>query len=839
MRHAMPAWWSFLHNGQDLLQLEHTDRIWDMPESVYIESPLAQEIARSLSAGIPLSVAFWTAVRKLAARCVHYAALDVNYDSRLRILQLVTTLQRGGAERIALDLTTELNHSPLCTSHFARLAVLGSAARETFPIPTETLDLATPKTDRHTRLTRLHTTSLETGIDLIHGHLIDPEDMRAIRAHDWPLMVTVHNQRPGWPIGFHAAALPEKIMLAACAQAVETDLEQSGIKCPIRTVWNGIDCSAFQRTPALVAAAARWRAELGLTASDYVMLALANPRPQKRLELLPAILAATQADFSRRGITRCPKLILCGERERVNAQAKACIQLIQDQIQTHQLTNDCIWLGSISEINCVLAASDLLISTSAYEGLSLAQLEALAVGLPIVATAVGGIREINADANSIRLVAHDANPETFAAQIAECAQNLGCRDSTTVRKYFSRSVMTARYAGLYPTTIAFSQPRKNHGGICLITNNFSMGGAQSSARRLLLGLQAKGIPVRAMVLQEQSEFPTPGRSLLQTAGVSVRALPPSSSLEPAEAVQLILADLYRQPPAAVVCWNALMSYKVLLADSLLGIRMFDVSPGEMYFASLMEYFSKARAGFPYRHPKDYGRRLAGVVVKYHAEKKLAEETLGIPAHVIPNGIELSKQPAEQRYPISKNAPFVIGTAARISPQKKLEELLSALRSIQKCLPPFVLRIAGGVERGSEDYAHHLRRLGTGLPVEWMGEVAPISEFLQSLDLFAMISEPAGCPNASLEALATGLPVVATDHGGISEQIISQETGWLVPRGDKHALGAAILELSTNDALRAKIAQHGREHVAQHFNLDIMIERYCKLFLPTLSNNIDT
>jgi glycosyltransferase involved in cell wall biosynthesis len=259
----------------------------------------------------------------------------------------------------------------------------------------------------------------------------------------------------------------------------------------------------------------------------------------------------------------------------------------------------------------------------------------------------------------------------------------------------------------------------------------------------------------------------------------------------------------------------------------------------MYFASLMEYFSKARAGFPYRHPKDYGRRLAGVVVKYHAEKKLAEETLGIPAHVIPNGIELSKQPAEQRYPISKNAPFVIGTAARISPQKKLEELLSALRSIQKCLPPFVLRIAGGVERGSEDYAHHLRRLGTGLPVEWMGEVAPISEFLQSLDLFAMISEPAGCPNASLEALATGLPVVATDHGGISEQIISQETGWLVPRGDKHALGAAILELSTNDALRAKIAQHGREHVAQHFNLDIMIERYCKLFLPTLSNNIDT
>ncbi len=115
-------------------------------------------------------MAFWKAVRKLSARCVHYTPLDVNYDSRLRILQLTTTLQRGGAERIALDLTTELNRSPLCSSHYARLAVLGSPSRETFPIPAETLDLATPKkTDRQTRLARLHTTSLETGIDLIHA----------------------------------------------------------------------------------------------------------------------------------------------------------------------------------------------------------------------------------------------------------------------------------------------------------------------------------------------------------------------------------------------------------------------------------------------------------------------------------------------------------------------------------------------------------------------------------------------------------------------------------------------------------------------------------------------
>ncbi len=195
------------------------------------------------------------------------------------------------------------------------------------------------------------------------------------------------------------------------------------------------------------------------------------------------------------------------------------------------------------------------------------------------------------------------------------------------------------------------------------------------------------------------------------------------------------------------------------------------------------------------------------------KKTQAEETLGIAAHVIPNGIELSKQLAGPRHHFSKTAPFVIGTSCANKSTKKLEELLAALRSVQKRLPPFVLRIAEEWKRGSEDYALQLRRLGSGLPIEWLGEVAPISEFLQSLDLFAMIAEPAGCPMHRSKPLLTGLPVVATDHGGVSEQIISQEMAGCCHVVTSAALGEAILELSTNDTLRAKLARCGREHVA--------------------------
>ena len=58
----------------------------------------------------------------------------------------------------------------------------------------------------------------------------------------------------------------------------------------------------------------------------------------------------------------------------------------------------------------------------------------------------------------------------------------------------------------------------------------------------------------------------------------------------------------------------------------------------------------------------------------------------------------------------------------------------------------------------------------GLPVKLLGELDDPRPFYRDLDLFVMISEPAGCPNASLEAMAAGLPVVATDVGGAAEQV---------------------------------------------------------------------
>jgi glycosyltransferase involved in cell wall biosynthesis len=171
---------------------------------------------------------------------------------------------------------------------------------------------------------------------------------------------------------------------------------------------------------------------------------------------------------------------------------------------------------------------------------------------------------------------------------------------------------------------------------------------------------------------------------------------------------------------------------------------------------------------------------------------------------------------------------VIGTAARLAPQKKLEELLQALRIAAGRLPPYVLRIAGGAERGSEKYAEQLRRLAARLPVEWLGELADTRPFLRELDAFVMISEPAGCPNASLEAMAVGLPVVATDVGGAGEQVRDGVTGRLVPRGDCRALAEALVELAHDADLRARYGAAGRAHVAAGFDVRRMLADYQRI-----------
>jgi glycosyltransferase involved in cell wall biosynthesis len=792
--------------------------------SLYLEPGPAADLARRLEQGCDFDC---TARDLLTGDCgrwrvVRFDPLDVEYDPGLRVVQVVTSLQRGGAERVTLDLAVALGwHGVRCM-----VVALGRSSRQTFAIPAGVgvVDLSSLGGDRAARAGAVGRVARAFAADVIHGHLLDGEETALVAAQGVPLVLTVHNQKPGWPSGLAALGAGDAALLVACARAVEAELVAAGLPIAVRTAWNGIDPAAFATSPARRKAGRALRRRLGLGPGDFVLLALANPRPQKRLDRLPGVLAAVRAELARRGVRREARLVIAGEASLSSLAATASVEAVQAEVSRLGLVEHVCWAGSVADVAAALAASDVLVSASDHEGLSLAQLEALAAGLPVVTTDAGGATELTPGDPAVAILPCSAGPERFGAVLADRATS---RTGTTLGAHFTRATMAARYAWLYPRAVAAARPgpRRAGDGLLLVTNNFSLGGAQTSARRLLTGLAARGVRARAAVLQEDPDHPTPGRRTLLEAGVPVLALPVAGSVDPALAVARLLEHADDDPPAAVLLWNVIPEYRVLIADGLLGVPLFDVSPGALSFDALDRYFARPRPGLPYRDPAEYGARLAGAIVKYRAEAARAAAMLGVPVHIIPNGVPIDWAP---RPP--PGARLMIGTSARINPQKRLDLLIDAIRLAHPALPPYILRVAGGVERGCERHAAELRRRGKGLPVEWLGGLDDTAEFLRSLDLFALVAEPAGCPNASLEAMAAGLPVVATDAGGMAEQVDDGVTGRLVGRKDARGLAQALVEAALDPVRRAAWGMAGKRRAAERFGLARMVAHYRKVCL---------
>jgi len=153
-------------------------------------------------------------------------------------------------------------------------------------------------------------------------------------------------------------------------------------------------------------------------------------------------------------------------------------------------------------------------------------------------------------------------------------------------------------------------------------------------------------------------------------------------------------------------------------------------------------------------------------------------------------------------------------------------------------------IARLVERkGHED----LLRAGSGLKLLFVGDgphrrhlegrgailAGPrrdIPEILAASDIVALPSRfGEGCPNALLEAMAAGKPVVAARTGGIPEVVLDGQTGVLVPRENPEALRAALLQLAGDPALRAKLGAAGRDRVAREFPVSKLVQSYEALY----------
>jgi glycosyltransferase involved in cell wall biosynthesis len=192
--------------------------------------------------------------------------------------------------------------------------------------------------------------------------------------------------------------------------------------------------------------------------------------------------------------------------------------------------------------------------------------------------------------------------------------------------------------------------------------------------------------------------------------------------------------------------------------------------------------------------------------------------------VITNGIDLERfQPGEH----AADGPVVI--VARLTPEKDLATLLEAVGRVVPEVPEFKLLIAGdGPCR--KDLEAQAKSLGLGKAVSFLGTVRDVPPLLRRCRGFVLSSRTEGISLTLLEAMATGLPVVATRVGGNPEVVVEGESGLLVPAQDPASLAAALIRLYREPGLAGRLGRAGRKRVEDHFDLNRMIREYEALYL---------
>lgn len=197
--------------------------------------------------------------------------------------------------------------------------------------------------------------------------------------------------------------------------------------------------------------------------------------------------------------------------------------------------------------------------------------------------------------------------------------------------------------------------------------------------------------------------------------------------------------------------------------------------------------------------------------------------------VIRNGIDLGRfQPrGRSRENWLRIAPGrrAIGFAGRLVPEKGLEYLLQAMERVATEFPEALLLVAGDGElRPSLAHAHR-----DSEHVGFLGHVEEMDGFYRALDIFVLPSLWEGLPNAVIEAMASGLPVVATDVGGTGELIRDGETGLLVAPRSAEAIAEAVCRLLRSPSERQTMGRAARAFVEREMGMEAMVSQTERLY----------
>ena len=229
-----------------------------------------------------------------------------------------------------------------------------------------------------------------------------------------------------------------------------------------------------------------------------------------------------------------------------------------------------------------------------------------------------------------------------------------------------------------------------------------------------------------------------------------------------------------------------------------------------------------------------------VVVSHELKKQLVK--MDIPSKQITtiyNGVDIDLfYPRHKPFKLSLHKAsehqYILGTVGNLREVKGHHILIQSIKIVKERYPNILLIIAGEGDRRSK-LENMIIEYNLEYNVKLLGIQFDIPNLMRTMDIFAFSSLSEGLPNSILEAMATGLPIVSTDVGGIPE-LITKDVGILVPPNDAQALADAICDLIASPNKRQLLGEKARLRVLQNFTFRSMIREREKLFIDLLNKN---
>lgn len=370
--------------------------------------------------------------------------------------------------------------------------------------------------------------------------------------------------------------------------------------------------------------------------------------------------------------------------------------------------------------------------------------------------------------------------------------------------------------------------------VLVFVTSFDIGGSERQAVELVKNLDRRTFaPSIACIRREGPLLEELKGSVDDVPGFPLTAFYNASALRQSRRFYRFLRD---GRPDVVQCFDYYANVFVVPAARLAGVPVvLTARRDEAVIKSRMQLAVEA-----WCH-----RRATGVVINADALKARLVSRHGIdPARVwsVHNGLDIERFDSQgslhrTKYSfLREGGPVTVAVVANLRQEKGHLAFLEAARLVSTRLPDvrFLIIGEGPMRPRIESRIKALRLEGA---VRMTGAIAHIPSALKWIDIAVLPSVAnEGFPNAVMEAMASGLPVVATDTGGTRELIIDGHTGFLAPPGDPAALADRLGTLIDDPDLRKKMGERGRFRIVTDFTTEKMARRFERLYHTLLASS---